>query len=45
MSPLESLFHAAFQASAGLLTPDGKSRQEQEKNLDAYRHRATKFKA
>jgi hypothetical protein len=27
----ESLFHAAFRASAGLLAPDGKSRHEQEK--------------
>jgi hypothetical protein len=29
--------HAAFRASAGLLNPDGKSRHEQEKYLDAYR--------
>ena len=27
--------HAAFPASAGLLTLDGKSRHEQEENLDA----------
>jgi len=32
MSPRESLFDAAFPASAGLLTPDGKTPSQQEEN-------------